>query len=261
MTRADKIFELLKTHGGRLRVFEIFEFLVEMEGSAELQANVISSTVHSDNRTRKLQGRAPRFNRYGDGTEEYGFVSIRNLVRLKNDLPGILKKYELQIPSIIEKANFNVRQQLKDAIRKLTWKEFETNFLSRILEVLGFQTVEITQTTRDNGTDAYCTYKRGLVISEAIVSAKHWTLKVGKNEIQRLRGIKGPADTGIIVTSAAFTREAIKEAKPSQNQRAIVLIDADIIVETCINHSIGVKCIALPKLYKFTELNYINGSG
>ena len=255
-TRADKIFGFLKTQGGRAKVADIVKGLCELEDTPGLQASVISSTVQMDNLTRKLQGRTPRFNRYGDGNEEYGYVSIRKRARVADDIKGILKRYEVQIPMIIETANHNVRQQLKDAIKKLSWRGFETHFLLSVLDALGFQSIEITKATRDNGTDAYCTYKRGLVTSDAIVSAKHWNQKVGINEIQRMRGIKGRADTGIIVTSASFSREAIVEAKSSQNQRAIFLIDADLIVETCFNYSIGVKCITLPKLYMFTKLTF-----
>ena len=255
-TRADKIYDILKANGNRLRVFEIVNLLAQKERTTKLQAKLISSTVLLDNKTRELKGKAPRFSRYGDGTETYGFVSIRNLDGVADNLPEILDKYENQIPAIIEQANNIVREQLKAAIRKLSWKEFETNFLYRILEALGFQSISITKRTNDDGTDAYCTYNRGLVKSRIIVSAKHWNANVGKEEVQRLRGIKGSADTGVIVTSASFTREAIKEAEPSQNQRAIVLLDADIIVETCFDHLIGAKCIALPNLYKFTELKF-----
>lgn len=255
-TRADKIYQILKKNGGRLKVADIVKNLSDINNTQELEAKVISATVQSDNNTREMQGKAPRFNRWGDGTEKYGFVSITNLARIANNLSGILVNYEYQIPAIIEKANIMVREQIKDAIRKLTWQEFESHFLLRMLEALGFENIIITKRTCDNGTDAYCTYKRCLVTSKTIVSAKHWKTNVGKAEVQRLRGIKGPEDTGIIVTSASFSHEAIKEAEPSQNQRAIYLIDGDIIVETCFKHLIGVECISVPQLYKFTEMTF-----
>ncbi len=137
----------------------------------------------------------------------------------------------------------------------MSWQEFESSFLAEILESLGFSQVEITQRTRDGGKDAECTYKRGLVQSRAIVSAKHWSKTVGVQEVQRIRGIKGESDTGIIVTSNKFSPDAIKEAAPSQNQRAMVLIDGDLIVETCFEHSISVKAVDLPKLYKFVSID------
>lgn len=257
-TRADKIYQILKKNSGRLKVAKIVEILSKIDNATELEAKVISATVHADNNTRQLQGKTLRFNRFGDGTEKYGYVSITNLSQLANDLSGILRDYEYQIPAIIEKANLLVRNKIKVAIRKLPWQEFETHFLLRILEALGFKDITITKRTKDGGTDAYCTYRRSMVTSSAIVSAKHWKSNVGPEEVQRLRGIKGHEDTGIIITSASFTAQAIKEAEPSQNQRAIYLFDIDAIVETCFEHSIGAECISVPKLYKFnkTAFNY-----
>lgn len=255
-TRADKIYEILKENGGRLKVSEVCKLLSKIEETSELQAKVVSSTVRVDNKTKELQGEAPIFDIYGYGSEQYGYISIIGPKELEKSLKNILKKYETQIPALIERANLEVLQLLMGAIRKMSWKQFETNFLQRILKANGFQSIEITQPTRDGGTDAYCFYRRGLVKSEVIVSAKHWSRqKVGKAEVQRLRGIKGNADTGIIITSSGFSAEATKEAAPSQNQRSIVLINGDIVVKTCLKNSIGVKQIKLQNLYKFTSLD------
>jgi restriction endonuclease Mrr len=255
-TRADKIYDLLISFGGRLRVSEITKLLSGIEKNPDLQPKFISSTVSMDNKVRKIQGRALRFNRYGDGTETFGYVSVRSIVQLANDLPGILNNHEKQIPAVIERANEKVRDQLLAAIQRLSWREFESFFLYNILEVLGFQEIEITRPTRDNGADAYCVYKRGLVKSLAIVSAKHWKNCVGNDEIRRLRGIRSNADTAIIVTSGKFSQEAVIEAEPSQNQRAIVLINAALIVETCFDNIIGVELVEIPQLYKFTKFNF-----
>uniref|UniRef100_UPI0040573BCF restriction endonuclease n=1 Tax=Candidatus Electronema sp. TaxID=2698783 RepID=UPI0040573BCF len=137
----------------------------------------------------------------------------------------------------------------------LTWQEFETNFLERVLEALVFSSIQITQRTRDGGKDAECEYKRGLVKSKAIVSAKHWkNKKIAADEVQRLRGIKGDTDTGIIVTSNHFSDEAIIEAQPSQNQRSIFLIDIDILIDTCFSKGIGVEKVSLQSCYRFTSM-------
>jgi hypothetical protein len=256
-TRADKIYNLLLSSiDVRLRVADIVKLLAIIENDPNLQPGVVSSTVMMDNKIREIGGRALRFNRYGDGTEEFGHVSVRDIVQLSNDLPGILKNYVTQIPIVIEKANSMVRNELKAAFRRLSWREFESFFLYNILEVLGFQEIEITRPTKDQGADAYCAYRRGLVRSLAIVSAKHWKNKVGIDEIRRLRGIRSNADTAIVVTSSKFSPEAIKEAEPSQNQRAIVLINAGLIVETCFNNGIGVERLTIPHLYKFTQFNF-----
>src|SRR4051812_39652685 len=76
-TRADRIEEILKTVGGRLSVAEIGEQLARIEGVTFLHPSTVSATVRQDNATRGAQGRTPRFNHSGDGTEEWGVVSLR----------------------------------------------------------------------------------------------------------------------------------------------------------------------------------------
>jgi hypothetical protein len=85
------------------------------------------------------------------------------------------------------------------------------------------------------------------------VSAKHWNKgKVGIDEVQRLRGIKGDADTAIIVTTADCTADAIKESSPSQNQRSIILINGKMIIDTCLRRELGISPIKLSTLYRYT---------
>ena len=153
----------------------------------ELVPAVVSASVSYDNSARTAAGRVRRFRSYGGGDEEHGYVSLLKNEKLKYSKTDLLTNYENSIPSLIAEANDMVRNQLKKAIGELTWRQFETNFLVQVLEALGFNSVEVTQATRDGGTDAYCTYKRGLVSSEAIVSAKHWrSANVPAQEIQRL---------------------------------------------------------------------------
>lgn len=232
-----------------MKVGEIAERLAKLENVRNLHPSVVSATVLQDNKSRKAQGRTLLFKTYGEGSEQHGYVSLRQVAA-----PPKSGTYSHdKIPGIIESTNEAVRQKLREAIAKLTWQEFETNFLTRVLEALGFNSVELTQPTRDGGKDAICQYQRGIVSSQAIVSAKHWnTQRVGAAEVQRLRGLKGNADTGIIVTSSEFTPEAKREAEASQNQRAIVLVDGALIVSTCLEADIGVKKLTLPSLYEFT---------
>jgi restriction endonuclease Mrr len=248
-TRADRIAEILKSGGGRMAVSDIAKQLQKAEGLSELVSSTVSATVSQDNRTRDNAGRALRFSTFGNG-EDWGYISLKASAATVSASDAA--KFEGKIPQLIEGANEEIRKKLRDAVSKLTWQQFEANFLVQILEALGFRNVELTQQTRDGGKDAECRYERGIVESTAIVSAKHWQgTKVPVTEVQRLRGIKGNADTGIVVTSSSFTPDAEKEAVPSQNQRSIVLIDGDLIVDTCLAHSIGVRSVELPKFYEF----------
>jgi restriction system protein len=258
-TRADRIEGILRQKNARMRVSELTEQLEELEQSTVNQSTV-SATVLQDNARREKQGIVPRFDIYGDGTEERGWVSARQGLPSQRD-PTSEAEADATAAEVIEKENAIVREKLKSAIRELSWQDFESNFLLLVLEALGFHQVQLTQKTRDGGVDAYCSYRRGIVDSQAIVSAKHWKSRdVAADEAQRLRGIKGAADTGIIVTSSTFSDAATSEAEPSQNQRSIVLVDGDLIVATCLSNSIGVDNVKLPVSFRFVGFGPENAS-
>ncbi|QYJ92762.1 restriction endonuclease [Shewanella spartinae] len=256
-TRADRIFRILEEDGARrMKVAGILAKLSEEEDAPDLHPSAVTTVVRWDNQSKDARGQTPRFNHSGDGTEDRGYISIREKNESVKSIKAITEDYQKSIPEIIEKANSDAKSKLRNAISNLPWQEFEDNFLEQILDALGFSSIQITKRTRDGGKDAECAYKRGLVSSKTIVSAKHWKVKkVGPEEVQRLRGLKGDTDTGVIVTSNSFSSEAIKEAEPSQNQRSIVLIDIDIIVDTCFAKGIGVEKVPLQSFYKFKGFN------
>ncbi len=213
--------------------------------------NVVPPTVSQDNRIREQSGRRVRFNTYGSGTEQFGYIRIVEEAPLGRSKSDFLKDPAKQIPELIEVANEKTKQQLKEAIQELSWREFESNFMAQVLEALGFTSVEVTRAVKDGGIDATCQYKRGIVRSEAYVSAKRWKSNVGVNEVNQLKGLAGNADTGIIFTSASFTPRAKEAARPTQNTRSMVLIDIDLIVEACFSQNIGVEDVPMPTLSNF----------
>jgi hypothetical protein len=259
-TRADRIFDIIQQHEGRMIVRDIHAELAKLEGVAvdDLTASIVPATVGQENKYRGEQGRSKRFRISGDGEEERGWIGLRPQHTVQASKKRILDDYSSQIPGLIEEANNRAKKQLQEAIAKLTPRQFESNFMLQVLEALGFSSVEITQPTRDGGVDGKCQYSRGLVQSEAYVSAKRWNSKnnVGADEVNRLRGVKGVQDTGIIFTSASFTAKAKEAAEPEPGARFIVLIDGNLIVETCFAEEIGVKNISLPVLSEFAGFDF-----
>ncbi|MEX8499203.1 restriction endonuclease [Leptothrix ochracea] len=255
-TRAERILKVLGDSGGRLKVSEVHSRICQLENvpEGELNRSTVSATVRQDNKIQSELGKAKRFNIFGDGTEVIGYISVYLAEKQEPSKKDIINNPEIGIPRIIEEANKKVREQLRESLKKIHWRKFETNFLPQILESLGFHGIQVTQPTRDGGMDAVCQYQRGLVKSEAFVSAKHWDPKqsVPISEVQRLRGLRGHSDTAIIVTTAKFSKDAIDEAAPGQNQRSIVLIDGETIIDICLEKNLGVSEIEVPKLYNFT---------
>jgi len=252
--RSDRIEHLLTKAGGRMRGKDLHDALADLEGADRnvLNPATVSSTVRQDNIIRRNAGRPVRFNLYNDGDEERGYISMV--------APGATPVDP--VPDLIKKTNALVQAELKASLENLSWQHFESNFLEHILDALGFSGISIARRPQNGCTDSLYVYDRGLAQSEAILSAKHWSSSnVGAVEVQRMRGIKGDAETAIIVTSSNFTAGAIKEAKPSQNQRSIVLVDGDLIAQTCLKHEIGATKRVLPALYSFSGFGESGGSG
>jgi restriction endonuclease Mrr len=248
-TRADKIYEIIRNNSGRMKVADLTSELAKVEDTepADLQ-NKVPSTAAQDNRIRRSSGRAVRFKIKRDGTEEHGYIGTYDTSHSVRSLKDPVE----QIPELIEASNEKAKKQLKEEISNLEWQEFESSFMTQVLEALGFSSVEVTQATRDGGVDARCFYNRGIIRSEACVSAKKWKQNVGPGEVREMKGLDGKHDTIIIFTSASFTPAAKKAAEPQWNpQRAVVLIDGNLIVDTCFSEQIGVKEVSLPVFSEF----------
>ena len=80
ITRADKIYEILKTAPNRrLSIGDIGRKLVDVYGDDPLLLvgkPTVYSTVRGDNNTHMANGRVQRFNYSGDGSEQSGLISI-----------------------------------------------------------------------------------------------------------------------------------------------------------------------------------------
>ena len=153
--------------------------------------------------------------------------------------------------SRIQEANADIGEKIRKWLEGMDWRTFESTFLKKVFEALGFQDVEITRSTRDGGQDARVTYRRGIVDAQAIVSAKRWKAgtTVSVAVVRELRGSTGDEDTAIIVTTGQFSTDAENEAKQRQlGLRNVYLIDGNKLVEICKRHGIGIKERELPKL-------------
>jgi HJR/Mrr/RecB family endonuclease len=259
-TRADRIYEIINSNGGRMHIREIMQELVKLdeEKNMRLTAEAVGSTIRMDNKTRSSHGTAPRFITCSDGSEIRGYFSITKENKASKNKSQILAKPQLEVPALIEEINKKIKAELRENIKRLSWEEFQQAFLESLLKALGFNVISLSKLTRDGGKDAICVYKRGLIKSSALVSSKHWKAnKVGIGEVQRVRGIKGEYDTAIIITSSSFTQMAIEEAENAPRHRSVVLIDINQVVDICFENGVGVNTVEIPTLYSVDNQYFI----
>ena len=133
------------------------------------------------------------------------------------------------------------QEELLEVISKMSPDGFE-RLTQRLLRESGFVQVEVTGQTGDGGIDGHGIMRLGGLLSfHVIFQCKRWKKPVGASEVRDFRGaMVGRADKGLLITTGAFTKEAIREAT-RDGAPAIDLIDGDQLVEKLKGLSLGVQ--------------------
>jgi restriction system protein len=133
------------------------------------------------------------------------------------------------------------QEQLLDTILKMSPAAFE-RLVQRILRESGFIQVEVTGQTGDGGIDGHGILRLGGLLSfHVIFQAKRWKGPVSAGNVRDFRGaMVGRADKGLLITTGAFTKDAIKEST-RDGAPNIDLIDGDQLVEILKKLSLGVS--------------------
>lgn len=131
--------------------------------------------------------------------------------------------------------------ELLDVILMMSPAAFE-RLIQRILRESGFVQVEVTGQSGDGGIDGHGIMRLGGLLSfHVIFQAKRWKGAVGAGHVRDFRGaMVGRADKGLLITTGAFTKEAIKEST-RDGAPAIDLVDGDQLVELLKKLSLGVS--------------------
>lgn len=133
------------------------------------------------------------------------------------------------------------QEELLDVILEMSPSGFE-RLVQRLLRESGFVQVEVTGQSGDGGVDGHGILRlNGLLSFHVIFQAKRWKGAVGSSQIRDFRGaMVGRADKGLLITTGAFTKDAIKEAT-RDGAPAIDLVDGDQLVEKLKQLSLGVS--------------------
>jgi restriction system protein len=133
------------------------------------------------------------------------------------------------------------QEELLGVILKMSPSAFE-RLIQRLLRESGFVQVEVTGQSGDGGIDGHGIMRLGGLLSfHVIFQAKRWKGAVGSSQVRDFRGaMVGRADKGLLITTGAFTKDALKEAT-RDGAPAIDLVDGDQLVEKLKQLSLGVS--------------------
>ena len=167
-------------------------------------------------------------------------VDEKDVVRVVREQ---MKKNKQETSSDDDEPNRKVEWQgeLLDVILKMSPSAFE-RLIQRILRESGFVQVEVTGQSGDGGIDGHGILRLGGLLSfHVIFQAKRWKGAVGAAHVRDFRGaMVGRADKGLLITTGAFTKDAIKEST-RDGAPAIDLVDGDQLVEKLKQLSLGVS--------------------
>lgn len=167
-------------------------------------------------------------------------VDEKAVVRVVRDQ---LKKDKQENTDTEEEPNKKIewQEELLDRILAISSAAFE-RLVQRLLRESGFIQVEVTGQAGDGGIDGHGILRLGGLLSfHVIFQAKRWKGAVGAGQVRDFRGaMVGRADKGLLITTGAFTKDAIKEAT-RDGAPAIDLVDGDQLVEKLKQFSLGVN--------------------
>lgn len=143
---------------------------------------------------------------------------------------------------LIDKQNSLVKKALMQKLYDMDPFQFEF-LVADLLKKIGYENVEVTKKSGDKGIDVAANLTMdGITNVKTIIQAKRF--KKGNNIsgkiITQLRGSAEVDQRGLIITTSAFTKDAISESK-AQNKMPVSLVDGDKLLSLLLNYRIGIK--------------------
>lgn len=156
---------------------------------------------------------------------------------------------ELNFIELYEDYEASFRSQLLDRINDLSPREFEL-FARRLLQVYGFDDVEVTTVSADGGIDGHGKLLLGLATMNVAFQCKRWQGNVGRPEVDKFRGaIQGEFEQGVFFVTSDFTQGA-RNASLRPGAVPIILLNGESIVDLMIEKGLGVERIPLYVYYE-----------
>ena len=142
----------------------------------------------------------------------------------------------------LEEQNARVRKELKERLHSIDPYQFEL-LVGDLLKKIGFENVEVTKRSGDNGIDILANLTVGGVTSvKTVVQVKRYKEgnKISGSVIRELRGSAEVDQRGLVITTSDFQKNAIEEAK-APNKMPVSLINGAKLIDLLVNNEVGIK--------------------
>ena len=172
-------------------------------------AATLYAGILTEIRRMEARGDAPRFSQHGPG------------------IFGLAAWLPVGVAQPIEEKNREVRQALLDRARSASPAAFE-NLVGELLAAMGFEDVEVTNTSGDGGIDVRSTLAVGDSIHiRMAVQAKRWKRNVQAPIVQQVRG-----SLGAHTNKGSSSRPAISAAERSTKRSGAMPHQSHLSVES-----------------------------
>jgi restriction system protein len=143
--------------------------------------------------------------------------------------------------SSIQEYNQSQREKLRKKLQTIDPFLFE-HLVRDLLEQMGYEDVQVTRQTGDQGIDVKGTFRVGISTITEVVQVKRHQSNISRPILDQLRGSLHyyNAIRGTIITTSKFTKECLKSAF-SEKAAPISLIDSELLLDLLIEHQIGIS--------------------
>jgi len=160
--------------------------------------------------------------------------------KIENNEETIIEEQEEKSPEDLETSN---EASLIEVLRNLSPSGFE-KVCRELLRESGFENVEVTGGSHDEGIDGYGTLELNPFVSfKVLFQCKRYKANntVSRSQVGDFRNAMiGRAEKGIIITTSSFSNAAIKEAN-REGAPPVELVDGEKLVEMFERVELGVK--------------------
>ncbi len=146
-----------------------------------------------------------------------------------------------QIIKLNRRNDADARHHLAQHLSNMDPYQFE-HLIEHLLEVMGYENVEVTGGSNDKGVDVVGEIELGISRVREVIQVKRQQANVGRRVLDGLRGSLHRFDAvrATIVTTSGFSAGA-KDAAFEKGAAPITLIDGDRLLDLLVEHDIGIR--------------------